>query len=291
MLSDFDWLRRAKTGTELLATLKYLEIKHKLPDAEEGSIGPPPSALRGPCSRCWIYPPCENKDNYCIFCKNIIDLSKGLGSISRRSAVLWGYLEHLPAYLIEEKLKRHNNILGLYLQGKNRFLLMLEKKGLKPLLQEIAIRHGPEMKGLIQIFPTMGSGAETGMGDIICRAIHHETNVAMNQLWIRFYSSPIQLTNPRQREEKGMLTFEMSEFLALLETAEVFRSLLKPDEQDALYEILYKDDPREQSFYWGRFLGQLNMEARDMITSWGVRQWPWNRIQLIYELIDYVAFR
>ena len=87
-----------------------------------------------------------------------------------------------------------------------------------------------------------------------------------------------------------MLTFEISEFLALLETVEVFRSFLKPEEQETLYEILLKDKFREHSFYWGRFLGQLNREARDMVTSWGIRQWSRNRLELLYELTDYVAF-
>jgi hypothetical protein len=128
------------------------------------------------------------------------------------------------------------------------------------------------------------------MGDILCRAIHHELNQPMNQLWIRFYSSPLQLINPRLREDKGMLTFEISEFLALLDTAEVFRSLLRPEEQETLYDILSKEKFRENSFYWGRFLGQLNREARDMLTGWGIRQWPQNRLALLYEFTDYVAF-
>jgi hypothetical protein len=291
MLSDFDWLRRARTGVELLGTLKYFTLRRESShDNAEEDIGPPPTALSGLCLRCWIYPLYEDNDNYCEVCKDILIQSKGLGYSIRQLSVLWGYLNQVPSSLQEERWKVNYKIHGTFFHGKNRFLLMIKKRDIKPLLQDLVIRHGPEIKGLIQIFPTIGMGSEIGMGDILCRAIHHESNCPLNQLWIRFYSSPLQLTNPRRREDKGMLTFEVSEFLALLETAEVFRSLLKPEEQESLYEILLKDKFREHSFYWGRFLGQLKREARDMLTSWGIRQWSRNRLELLYELIDYVAF-
>ncbi|HKZ56118.1 MAG TPA: hypothetical protein VJ024_00280 [Thermodesulfovibrionales bacterium] len=290
MLSDFDWLRRTRTGVELLATLKYLTYRGESSHDGEENIGPPPTALSVPCLRCWIYRRDEEDENYCEVCKNILIESKGLGSFIRQFIVLWGYLNEIPYSLQEERWKVKHNIHGPFFHGKNRFLIMLKKKDIKPLLQDLVIRHGPEMKGLIQTFPTIGMGSEIGMGDILCRAIHHESNRFAEQLWIRFYSSPVQLTNPGLREDKGMLTFEVSEFVALLETAEVFRSLLKPEEQENLYEILLKDKFREHTFYWGRFLGQLNKEARDMITGWGIRQWPRNRLELLYELTDYVAF-
>ena len=290
MLSDFDLLHRARTGVELLATLKYLTQRGESSHNIEDDIGSPPTALSGPCLRCWIYHRHEEDDNYCEVCKDILIQSKGLGSFIRQFIVLWGYLNQVPSSLQEERWKVNHKIHGAFFHGTNRFLLMTKKRDIKPLLQDLVIRYGPEIKGLIQIFPTIGMGPEIGMGDILCRAIHHESNRPMNQLWIRFYSSPLQLTNPRLRDEKGMLTFEISEFMALLETAEVFRSLLKPEEQETLYEILLKDKFREHSFYWGRFLGQLKKEARDMLTSWGIKQWSRNRLELLYELTDYVAF-
>jgi hypothetical protein len=86
---------------------------------------------------------------------------------------------------------------------------------------------------------------------------------------------------------QGVATFEVSEFLNLLEMAEVFRAKLRPEEQQQLYELLSLGDPKEESFYWGRFLGQLNQDAKDMLSAWRIRQWPENRIKLLYELIDY----
>ena len=58
-----------------------------------------------------------------------------------------------------------------------------------------------------------------------------------------------------------------------------------------LHEILTIEQPVEEQFYWGRFQGSLNQKARDMLDSWGVRQWPENRIKLLYELMDYVYIK
>jgi hypothetical protein len=50
------------------------------------------------------------------------------------------------------------------------------------------------------------------------------------------------------------------------------------------------EDTSEEQFYWGRFLGYLSQEAKDMLNAWRIRQWPKGRIELLYELVDYVAF-
>ena len=57
-----------------------------------------------------------------------------------------------------------------------------------------------------------------------------------------------------------------------------------------LYELLHVDDTGEAQFYWGRLLGYLNQEAKDMLNAWKIRTWPTSRIDLLYELVDYVAF-
>jgi hypothetical protein len=112
----------------------------------------------------------------------------------------------------------------------------------------------------------------------------------MDQLRVRFYSAPHQILKPYTREQQGLLTFEVSEFLSLLEMAAVFRTILRPREQELLYQLVNLDDASEEQFYWGRFLGFLNQEARDMLNAWRIRQWSKNRIRLLYELVDYVAF-
>jgi hypothetical protein len=53
---------------------------------------------------------------------------------------------------------------------------------------------------------------------------------------------------------------------------------------------LQTDDPQEERFYWGRFMGLLDQEARDMLNAWNVRDWPKPQVQLLYDLMEYVVF-
>ncbi len=293
MLSGFDWLRRSRTGAELLATLEYLKIKPDLfpigPIGEE--IGPPHSALDGPCLRCWIYPRLSSpRRNYCQACQAILARASRLGDCSRQSIVIWGFVNYLPKQLWAGEGFYGDRTLGDYIYDEHRFLLMMRRRELKTWLQELVIYHGSDLKGLIQILPTTGARHGSSMGDILCRAVHHETRFSMDQLRVRFFSAPYQLLKPHTRDQQGLLTFEVSEFLSLLEMAAVFRTLLRPEEQESLYELVNLEDTSEEQFYWGRFMGFLSQEARDMLSAWRIRQWPKNRIKLLYELVDYVAF-
>ena len=278
------------------------------------SIGPPHSALNSPCQRCWVYPRTPSTDQrdylHCEFCKEVLRRSQGLGRVSRQSIVIWGFANHLPNQfqniqgLAGEEQKtegreqdgkspesyvlRSKSILGAYVDAGNHFLVMIYRRKLVAWIQELVLYNGADLKGLIQIFPTMGSGRKSSMGGILCRAIHHESNFPMNQLRVRFYSSPYQLLKPHVRDRRGLLTFEVSEFLNLLEMAKVFRALLRPEEQKILHELLAIDDHLEEQFYWGRFAGQLSQEAKDMLNAWKIRNWSENRIRLLYELTRYV---
>ena len=180
--------------------------------------------------------------------------------------------------------------LGDYVHDERHFLLVMRRRELKPWLQELVIYHGSDLRGLIQIFPTTGARQGTSMGDILCRAAHYEARFSMDQLRIRFFSAPHQLLRPHTRDRQGMLTFEVSEFLSLLEMAAVFRTVLRPEEQESLYELLSLKDASETQFYWGRFTGLLDQEAKDMLSAWRIRQWPKHRVELLYELVEYVAF-
>jgi hypothetical protein len=287
MLTSFDWLRKSRSGAELLATLKYLEVT---PDFtfEEQEIGPPHSALNGPCERCWIYP--RSASRHCKSCQAILAKAKRLGRTSRVSIVVWGFVNRLPRQLASGERFYRDHVLGFHVHGENRFLLMIHRRELKSWLQEIVLRHGSDLKGVIQILPTTGSGRTMGMGDILCRAIHHEALFSMDLLRVRFYSAAHQVLKPHVRDKQGMLNFEVSEFLSMLEMAAVFRTLLMPQEQKMLYELLNLEDASEERFYWGRLLGHLNQKAKDMLSAWRIRQWPKNQVKLLYELVDYVAF-
>ena len=145
------------------------------------------------------------------------------------------------------------------------------------------------MKGLFQIFPTTGSGEKILMGDILCRAIYYEANLPRDQMYVRFFSNPYQLIKPHLRDELGLLTFEISEFLSLLEMSEVFRHLILPAEQKEIWELASINEPEERQFYWGRLFGRLDSTARDMLAGWNIRNWPKEQIKLLYELFNYVV--
>ncbi len=290
MLSSFDWLRRSRTGAELLATLQYLTAEPDLfPTGEE--IGPPHSALNGPCQRCWVYPRLSSpRHKYCRVCQAILARAHKLNHVSRQCIVVWGFVNRLPQQLWTGAGFYEQHALGTYVHDERHFLLLMRRYELKTWLRELVIYHGADLKGLVQIFPTTAARQGASMGEILCRAVHLEARFSMDRLRVRFFSAPYQLLTPRTRDREGLLTFEVSEFLSLMEMAAVFRTLLRPEEQASLHELVNLEDLSEEQFYWGRFVGRLSQAAKDMLSSWNIRHWPKNRIKLLYELVDYVAF-
>ena len=292
MLSRFDWLRRSQSGAELLATLKYLAEHPNFPNYE-GELGPPHSATSTLCRRCWIYPQISyptKYNQYCHFCKEIIIKKGKWSSLSRRSVIIWGFVNQLPTQFLESKSYGKYPLVGAYVHDENHFLFMMQRLALKAWLQEFLMYHGADLKGLFQIFPTIGSGAIINMGDVLCMAMHYETKLPMDRLRVQFYATPFQLLKPIFRDRQGLLTFDVAEFLSLLEMVEVFRTLLRPNEQKELYELLQIKDYKEEHFYWGRFIGTLSQEAKDMLAAWKIRLWPSNQIELLYELVEYAKF-
>jgi hypothetical protein len=290
MLSRFDWLRRSRTGAELLATLQYLEAHPELP-SNGGELGPPPSALNGPCLRCWVYPRAATRPNarYCPTCQTILGEAWQMGTLARYAIVVWGFVNQLPKHLRSASSSRDSQILGAYVHDENHFLLVLYHLEIKPWLQELVIYHGADLKGLIQIFPTTGA-RDAGMGDLLCRVVHHEARFPMDRLRVRFFSTPQQVFAAHLYDREGVLTFEVTEFLSMLEMASVFRSILHPNEQENLRKLLEMGNTTAAQFYWGRFLGSLSQEARDMLDIWRIRQWSKPRINLLYELAENVGF-
>lgn len=302
MLNGFDWIRRSRSGAELLAVLKYLETKPEL--LNEGELGPPHSALGDLCQRCWIYPRapsprqeipsgtyCDRKlAPYCEKCRRILGRAGRLGGLSRHAIVIWGFTEPLPKQLANGEGFHDARVLGTYIRDENHFLLMMQRRELKAWFQELLIYHGNGLKGLIQVLPTTGASGGLDMSDVLCRAIHQEARFPMDRLRVRFFSAPHQILRPRVRDRLGLVTFEAAEFLSLLEMAAVFRTVLLPDAQQALFELLNLEETSEEQFYWGRFLGYLSPEAKDMLNAWKIRRWPKERIKFLYELTRYVAF-
>jgi len=298
MLSHFDWLRLSRTGAELLATLQLFADN---PDAPfvQAHLGPPHSALNGPCQRCWIYPPAAKKRRarYCPTCQDILNRAWRLGNTSRNAIVLWGFVNQLPRQLCpgsgfqdSRTLRpRSGQALGTYIHDDNRFLLVLYQRELRPWLQELALYHGADLKGFIQIFPTVGTRHPT-MGELISRIVHGEARFPMDRLWVRFFSDLQQVFRPHLSEREGVLTFEIAAFLSTLEMAAVFRTVLRPDEQKLLYKLLHMENVGNAQFYWGRILGHFSQEAKDMLDAWGIRHWSEAQTNLLYELVEYVTY-
>jgi len=204
--------------------------------------------------------------------------------------VIWGFLNRIPKPLEQSKETRLPHIRCFHQVDDRHILLILRNYSLKKWLSDTLLHHGSNLKGLLFLFPAIGKDPKLSMGDALCRAIQQDAKFPMDQLRIQFFSNSAQLTIPKKREDKGMLTFEASDFLSLLEMAAIFRSLLRPEEQDMVREAGLLKDLSEKQFYWGRLMNLLNREARDMLTAWKFKQWPETRIRLLYELINYAPF-
>ncbi len=290
MLSSFDWLRRCKSGAELIATI---DIMKSAPDLfyDKDEIGPPVYGIDGPCMRCWIYPRLPgSSDHYCKTCEELTSKAKRLGRLSRKCMIVWGFVNFLPNPIKRDEEIKKNHARCVYLLDDNHFMVIMRGYRLKDWLRDVFIYHGSELKGLMVLFPTIGKGGYLGMGDILCRAILQDSLFPMDRLRIQFFSEPAQLNAPNRREDQGLLTFEASEFLGMMETATIFRAQLRPNEQDMVREAVSLKDNREKHFYWGRLMGFLSQEAKDMLSAWKFQQWPENKIRLLYELIAYVPF-
>ncbi|MEM7133505.1 MAG: hypothetical protein AAF702_44835 [Chloroflexota bacterium] len=328
MLSPFDWLRRCESGAELLSILGML---HQDPDCftrleavaslkssvgidESGTesnqslsnrdsanqrrtkepspigIGPVPNALAVPCSRCWLYPRLP-QSIYCGICRVIRNGTRDTGVVIRDVVVAWGYVNFLPAQLQAKANKVPNHLLGIFIPDEQHFVALLRRREIHPWLQDLVLYYGADFKGHIQIFPTMGSDNGLGMGDILCRAIRHEGYFQLDKLRIRFYTRAFQVLRPHEADKEGLLTFEVAEFLSLLEMASIFRSLITPADQKMLYELLTMPTDAGEMFYWGRVTGSLTPRVRDLLEAWQMRSWPANRVKFFYELMENVDYQ
>ncbi len=293
MLSTFDWIRRSESGIELLATLDVLKKKPYLFESIT-QIGPPHFALNGPCQRCWVYPRYfqpGKRHKYCRICAAILKHKAPFVKLSPKCAIIWGYLNDIPDTLRQEILGETSSFfVAGYIHDRQSFLLILPKIKLGRWLREFVIYYGAQLRGQLQVFPTVGSGHRYTLADLLTRIIHYQSNLPMNALYVRFYPNIASILRPKEREQAGLLTFEISDFLSFLETAKIFRTIFLPHQQDELYDLLNLKKTSEEQFYWGRFVGELSKEAKDLLSAWDIRKWPKEKIQLLYELKNYAEF-
>lgn len=288
MLEPFDWLRLARSGAELLATLHYIDAHPELP-ANGGELAPPRSALHASCERCGLYPRPTPHQRFCVACKTILDWGHHLYLHARQITLVWGYVTQLPRQLRGGAPFPSEMTLQTYIHDAQHFLVVLPQRQLKPWLQELALYNGLDLQGLLQVFPGCGAKS-TPMNDLLIRVAHHETRFPPDRLRVRFLAAPHYIYHLHEYDREGVLTFELADFLSTLEMASVFRTLLLPDEQAALRELLKLRDGAEIQFYWGRFLGQINPEVKDMLNAWRIRRWSPAQVDLLYRLSEYVEF-
>lgn len=285
MLDAFDWLRRSENGAELIATIGALKPGAGL-FLDEPKMGLPVHGIDGPCKRCWIFPRLPGL-SYCEVCHTIQTESRRLGSISRECLLIWGHVNFLPDSVKGVDDQNKTDVLAIFVQDENHFLTVIRGHGLNGWLREIILHHGSDLKGLFTIFPTTGKKQTFTMGDILCRVIHHDSRFPMDQLRIRFFSKPGQLKAPHLRENEGILTFEAAVFLGILEMAVAFRSRLNTKELEMVRGMIGLKDNNERAFYWGRMIGVLSIETRNMLSDWNFRQWPENKMKLLCDLAAY----
>lgn len=286
MYSHYDWLRRSRNGAELLAALQLLEKRPEVFDPQD--LGMPFSALHGPCTRCWVYARTAENGSYCVACQAILEEARRIHPFVPYAVLVWGFVNKLPQ-VIRETHTVEGRILGAYIHDARHFLLALYHRELQAWLQDLAIYHGFDLKGLLQIMPATG-GKDTHMGEVLVQMAHNEARFPADRLRARFFAAPHFVFHPGTLEREGVLTFNADEFLRMLDLAVVFRSVLPPHEQKILYKLLQMEDTSEAQFYWGRFWGVLTQEAKDMLNAWRIRTWSKPQIELLYELVEYVRF-
>jgi hypothetical protein len=289
MLARYDWLRRCRKGSELLATLNLAAARPGLFSPDDGP-GPPLTLFHRPCRRCWIYPPGDGGESpYCAACQAVISGEHDARGHVRRTVLVWGFVNRVPDRLYPSS-SAACRIRGAHVADDQRFLLALDRRSLKVWLQELLLYHGTGLKGLLQVFPTTGDSPRGCMGDVLAKAAHLEARYPADLLRVRFFSNAYHLFAADRKGEAAGPVFDATEFLRFLEMAAVFRSLLRPEGQQMLHELFDLTDPQEERFYWGRFMGFLSPEARDMLDAWKIRQWPKPQVRLLYDLLDYVVY-
>lgn len=294
MLSIFDWIRRCRTGGELVATLEHFE-RHS-PDTfpEIKALAGPTTLDQRPCARCWLYPVHErkkcSKPDHCQTCGAIVGQARIKSRQSYLSSVIWGNVNTIPRHMEASAGFYEDPRVLRHVIDENHFLLVLNSRKIKAWLQELMLYHGSGLKGLIQIFPTTGRMKLGGMGELICRASHYDARFPMDRLRIRFYRGPKYLSAPHKYENKGVMTWYVGDFIKMLDMAAIFRSLIRPEEQEILRKITQVENESEAKFLWGRMMTLISPEAKDMLNSWNFRDWSNGRIDLFYGLFDYVEY-
>ena len=166
-------------------------------------------------------------------------------------------------------------------------LIMCYRKDIQSWLQDLVLFYGESLKGMLEIFPTMGQGSIIGMGDILSTAKHEASSLSYNKMWIRFYPESWQLLETKKRHDNGILTFSLSEFIAFIEKANVFKEIIPYRFRSDIYDLIVNSNIKSESYYWGKLKRSLNKKSIDLIDSWQLKAWNKEQLEILYELSNY----
>ncbi|MBF0121005.1 MAG: hypothetical protein HQK79_19420 [Desulfobacterales bacterium] len=225
MLNTFDFIRIAKSGSELIATIQYLTEKSYILFTNE--LGPPLSGVVWPCQRCWFYSCLPSYgERHCEACSSILKLESESRKLIRSTFVLWGFVNKIPFPLTPGQKFLDITPTASYVFDEHHFIIILNRSEIKKCLKEIVNIHKLDLVGLIQIFPVKGSSLKGTMADILSHVTYQENRFPMDYLRIRFFSKPYHIFEAREKDKDKILTFEISEFLKILDLPSIFRPLL-----------------------------------------------------------------
>ncbi len=300
MLAISDWMRLSRHGADLLATLFVLQSQPE--ELARLRLGPPHSASAQLCRRCWVYHTLAETAVLCPVCASIQMAVRRFYTTTQHTVIVRGHVNLIPAPLRTacadpgvaiSAFSPGLKTAAVYLQDQTHFWALLKKYDLQGWLQNLVFHHGSELTGDLQIFTTMGS-AKPGaiMGDILLGAENMESNrVRQEGLHVRFYPKSGYLLLPPAKAEPLSHACPVTDFIAFLELAHLFRKLFRPDEQSQILELLQLKEVRERKFFWGRLLGRISAQASELLERWQVIAWPPQKIKVFEDLLTYVPFR
>lgn len=295
MRAFFDWVRHCRTGGELMALLSGAVPAEVLTPRRKYEPPEPSTLFIGVCRGCGAFPAtADNGLHLCPACQTLRREGRKRERSASHARVLWGRVNRIPRWVSEAETGGNDPVHhGCYIHDDSHFLLMLPGRNTLPFFRQLMLYDGHDLKGFLQLFPTVGVRYAIRMMDLLIRACHYETIFPMNALRVRCFTRPRQMFNPG-RHEKGRhnITFEVGEFISLLEGVRIFRSLLHPSEQQMLREHVESMETggAGESFMWGRIVAALSPEARDMLAAWDFRNWPPERITYFFDLFAYVTY-
>lgn len=295
MLKAFDWIRRCRNGTELLATLALLEtrtLKIKPPElAEHKCIGPPLTLFDRPCQRCWVYAPVgEQRPYLCSACLQILAEASHPDWVdkARHGAIIWGAVSDMPRLLASDHDAKIP-IFGRFILDAHHFLIVLNRRDLAAWLGELAIYDSQRLTGVLQVFPSVYTHQRTDFASIFTLATAQDYQASYWELRVQLHPRPFYLLADVHRKRRIQRDVTLGEAIQMLEMVRAIRMLFNPEEQATLLMLARKPAGQEWHFYWGRFIRQLTPAARDFIETWQIRQWPAEKLKLLYDLKPYMV--